>query len=189
MLLPPVYKTAEFIAQISGCVKHKYSHMDRHTQIGNLAGNQTNTSTFTHTHACTHFVTWLFNYSDFKRQASNHNNCRLRKEKMKKKKKKNPDKLKSLCDGLMLLFTLQQQQRTLCVCHSHSANSDHLLQTPWRHRNVTKPVNCDQFCLCRWTRTRSLSASVYLKLQHTCTHTQFIRKCWAAIIAAIRHRK
>lgn len=47
----------------------------------------------------------------------------------KKEEKKTLKNLKSLCDGLMFLFTLQQR-RTLCVCHSHSANLDHLLQTP-----------------------------------------------------------
>lgn len=41
--------------------------------------------------------------------------------------------LKSLCDALMFLFT-SQRRWTLCVCHSHSANLDHLLQTPWRHQ-------------------------------------------------------
>lgn len=39
--------------------------------------------------------------------------------------------------------------------------------------NATKPVNCDQFCLCRWrrTRSRSLSASISQTPAHTCTHT------------------
>lgn len=77
-----------------------------------------------HTHKCAFFYSGNLTFSSSDKPLSTITEKKI----MKKEKKK---KTKTLCDSL--LFTLQQQW-TPCVCHSHSANLDHLLQTPWRQR-------------------------------------------------------
>ena len=158
--------------------RHKHLHMDRRRCASRKS--QKIRLIYFLLNIRTH--TRIFFHSGEKTKLSHYSNCLTFSSKVQKnnpwnmRTKGNLRTLKSLCDGLMLLFTLEQQEHSHSDHrrrHSHSANSDHLLQAPWSQRNVTKPVNCDQFCLCRWrrTRSRSLSAPLYAQLQHAHTHT------------------
>ena len=89
----------------------------------------------------------------------------------KRKKEKCLKSLRVWWVDVVIYFAAVAVANTVRLSHSFCQFGPPAANT-LKAANVTKPVNCDQFCLCRWRRTRSRSLSALcFDISNSSTHT------------------